>query len=199
MVQVNVDDMKPLKDRTGQKIGSLTAIRYLYTRTIGKNTKRAMWEFLCDCGRTFITQGNIFTNPKGARSCGCINTLTGKNNNNFKGYETITGSYIASIKNRVKNRKTLIDFDIDAKFIYELLVTQNFKCKLSGLPILRSGVTNKVPYKIEDTASLDRIDSNKGYTKDNVQWLHKDINQMKMDLPQDKFIEYCKLITQNQI
>ena len=37
------------------------------------------------------------------------------------------------------------------------------------------------------TASLDRIDSSKGYTEDNIQWVHKDVNQMKMDLPEQRF------------
>ena len=48
------------------------------------------------------------------------------------------------------------------------------------------------------TASLDRIDSNKGYTIDNVQWVHKDINKMKMDLEEDVFIDNCKLIIENK-
>ena len=47
---------------------------------------------------------------------------------------------------------------------------------------------------IRKTASLDRIDSNKGYTKDNVQFVHKDINWMKQDFEQNKFIEYCKKV-----
>lgn len=45
------------------------------------------------------------------------------------------------------------------------------------------------------TASLDRIDSTKGYTLDNIQWVHKHINVMKMDLDQEYFIKLCKLVT----
>ena len=47
------------------------------------------------------------------------------------------------------------------------------------------------------TASLDRIDSSKGYTKNNVQWLHKDINIMKRDFPEEKFLFLCKQIVKN--
>lgn len=46
----------------------------------------------------------------------------------------------------------------------------------------------------ETTASLDRIDSNRGYTQDNVQWVHKDVNKMKMDLNQQIFVELCRAI-----
>jgi hypothetical protein len=44
------------------------------------------------------------------------------------------------------------------------------------------------------TASLDRIDNDKGYVKSNIQWIHKDINYMKRILSQKKLIEYCNLV-----
>ena len=44
------------------------------------------------------------------------------------------------------------------------------------------------------TASLDRIDSNKGYIKGNVQWVHKDVNTMKMDHTQEEFIKICTMV-----
>jgi hypothetical protein len=46
----------------------------------------------------------------------------------------------------------------------------------------------------ETTASLDRINSKKGYTKDNVQWVHKWINFMKQDLDEEEFITFCEAI-----
>ena len=44
------------------------------------------------------------------------------------------------------------------------------------------------------TASLDRIDSKKGYTIDNIQWVHKDVNKMKMDLQEEDFFRIVKEI-----
>ena len=44
------------------------------------------------------------------------------------------------------------------------------------------------------TASLDRIDNTKGYTQDNVQWVHKDINRIKSDLSQEYFLTLCKTV-----
>lgn len=49
----------------------------------------------------------------------------------------------------------------------------------------------------ESTASLDRIDSSKPYVKDNVQWVHKVVNNMKWDFDQNEFIEWCKIIASN--
>jgi hypothetical protein len=50
----------------------------------------------------------------------------------------------------------------------------------------------------ETTASLDRIDSSKGYIKTNVQWVHKKVNKMKQDTSVDEFKHYCKLICEYQ-
>jgi hypothetical protein len=72
---------------------------------------------------------------------------------------------------------------------WELYQKQEGKCALSGLPIFFPA-TNKGEF----TASLDRIDSSKGYIEGNVQWVHKDINIMKNKFPQDYFIKICKLV-----
>ena len=45
------------------------------------------------------------------------------------------------------------------------------------------------------TASLDRKNSNLDYTKENIQWVHKDVNYMKMSLNEKYFIKLCKLIS----
>lgn len=42
-----------------------------------------------------------------------------------------------------------------------------------------------------DTASLDRKDSSKGYTKDNIQWVHSMVNMSKNKYDQNKFIDMC--------
>ena len=87
-----------------------------------------------------------------------------------------------------------IEFKIIPQDLETQINKQKFKCALSNLDIT-------LPYSSDDflihrnwTASLDRIDSNKSYTKNNIQFLHKDINKMKMDLDQNLFIQYCKAI-----
>jgi hypothetical protein len=81
-------------------------------------------------------------------------------------------------------------------FLYELLnIKQKGKCALSGLSIVTAN-TNNGDMHGETTASLDRIDSKKGYTVDNVQWVHKDINWMKLNHDQNYFIKLCKTIAE---
>ena len=80
------------------------------------------------------------------------------------------------------------------KFLYDLLyVKQQSKCALSGFPITISNTIDGDTHG-ETTASLDRIDSSKGYTKDNVQWVHKCINFMKQDTNEKDFIIFCEAV-----
>lgn len=89
------------------------------------------------------------------------------------------------IFNNAKQRK--IPLEITPQDIWNLYEQQNGKCSLSGVDI-----NLKTIYEI--TASLDRIDSSKGYTRDNVQWLHKTINIMKNSLNQADFISICEKV-----
>ena len=67
----------------------------------------------------------------------------------------------------------------------------NDYCAISGIPI----TYKKMCRQTDCTASLDRIDSSKGYVKGNTQWVHKDINRMRMQMSMDKFISVCKQIS----
>lgn len=62
-------------------------------------------------------------------------------------------------------------------------------CALTGWPIDMS-------YGI-DNASLDRIDSSKGYAKDNIQWVHTMVNMSKNRYNQQKFVEMCIAVARN--
>ena len=50
---------------------------------------------------------------------------------------------------------------------------------------------------MESHASIDRMNNNLGYTKDNIQWIHKDANKMKSDYNNEYFIELCKEVAKN--
>jgi len=46
------------------------------------------------------------------------------------------------------------------------------------------------------TASLDRIDSSKGYVLDNVQWVHKRVNFLKRDYSEKELLFWCNAISE---
>jgi hypothetical protein len=52
--------------------------------------------------------------------------------------------------------------------------------------------------RILTNLSIDRIDSKKGYIKDNIQFVCMAINQMKSDLTLDELYFFCENILKNK-
>lgn len=75
----------------------------------------------------------------------------------------------------------------------DLFHAQRGLCALTGIPL----TLPKQPPDNSGTASLDRIDSEQGYVAGNVQWVHKDINRMKQNLAQARFVELCSLVAEH--
>lgn len=98
-------------------------------------------------------------------------------------------------RNHNRSRSRVIDFSLDekGKDLEKQLKKQNYKCRFTGLPL------SFAPYKNPGSvkASLDRIDSNKGYVKGNIQWVASVVNIMKQSLTDAEFISWCKLISQH--
>lgn len=148
----------------------------------------------CKCGKDIeILMSNIARGS--TRSCGCIKkdiVKLGNNNPNWTGIGDISGTLFKNLKNSAKNR--YLEFNITKEYLWELFLIQNKKCAISGINL----TFGSVDIKESKTASLDRIDNNKGYIKDNVQWVHKDVNMMKYTHTLFDFIQICKTITENQ-
>jgi dUTP pyrophosphatase len=68
-----------------------------------------------------------------------------------------------------------IDFNLDYLFLESLYHKQDKKCYYSGINLKIKGE------KSYDTISLDRVDSSKGYTKDNVVFCLNCVNMFKSD------------------
>jgi hypothetical protein len=83
-----------------------------------------------------------------------------------------------------------LEFSIDIDYVWDIFLKQDGKCALSGVKIKFSNIR-------ENTASIDRIDSKKGYIYGNIQIVHKKINMLKTNMPDQEFVKWCKLIAQN--
>ena len=89
---------------------------------------------------------------------------------------------------KARNRKHICTLTYEeALYLWDL---QGGKCALSGAPLSSEGNS---PY----TASLDRKDSSKGYTADNVQWVCWIVNKMKMEWSQNEFLSWVHAIADN--
>lgn len=175
------------KDLTNQIFGELTAIE----RSGKSKNGHVIWLCQCSCGtRKNILQTHLLRDK--IKTCrGPVHRKEGENHPDFTGYKEIPGDLVGNIKRHAlrskrRSRQLNKDYDLDAKFLYELWIEQDRKCALTGwsLYIPKSWSNDRS----ECTASIDRIDSNKGYLRDNVQWVHKDINRMKNIYNQEYFI-----------
>ena len=171
----------------GKRFGNLTVISLLPQR---KNRYRC-WSCICDCGNKIKVTSNHLKECN-TTTCGCGRWKRNSKSEYWKGFGEISLVYFNRVKRGASDRN--FPFKITINQIWNLFLKQNRKCALSGIKLnfqtcesLRDG-----------TASLDRIDNSKGYTIDNVQWIHKDINYMNKDFTQKQLFEYCKLICINK-
>lgn len=99
------------------------------------------------------------------------------------------------LKTRTKKKRVKYDIDLnfDVKYLIDLWNKQSGKCAISNIDmtyILYNG-------HIDTNISIDRKDSLKGYTKDNIQLTYSIINKMKLDLTTEKLVYYCNQILKN--
>lgn len=177
--------------QTGDTIGCLTLIKRLVEIDVC-GQKRGYWECKCQCGNIIKRSASNLRDRRDSGitniSCGCVSVyISGPKNPNWKGYGEISSHDFGGIKRSAIKRS--IYFDITIQYAWNLFLEQDRKCVLSKVTLQMFQTKD-----IEKTASLDRIDSKIGYIEGNVQWVHKDINNMKWDLPQEKFIDWCKKV-----
>jgi hypothetical protein len=166
------------------------------------------------CGVEFQKpQSELTRNEKIGRLNFCSRKCVGKNNaknlgEHLSDYKKIEGckrfgdeytKFRYHYRN-IKKRNTLKGIEVtitieDLKNQWDL---QNGICEFTGLNIILSSYT-KISKNPIYTASLDRIDSTKGYTKDNIRWVSRAINWMKNDMSDNMVWELCKIISDNII
>lgn len=176
---------KKFKDLTGKRFGRLQCLKQ-----IGFIGYHRQWLCKCDCGKEHKTLATNLLSRK-IKSCGCLGSSAGKNNINWQGYGDICKRYWSALKFGAVRRGW--DFKISIEYAWELFLKQNKKCALTA-ELLQFGQSHKS--KDTQTASLDRIDSSKGYVEGNVQWVHKIVNRLKGELNESELRFWCRKIVE---
>lgn len=179
---------KPI-DMEGRKLGKLL-IQSKNIRT--DKHYNVYWNCLCDCGKKCVVSGTCLRS-KNTRSCGCIKREEASNRT-WRGCGEVSATLFCRTKNSARIRN--IEFNITIEDMWNQYLKQGGKCNISGenITLIKKGNIKDIA---NQTASLDRIDSKKGYTVDNIQWVHKIIQRMKMDIVQDTFIKWSGIIYLN--
>ena len=102
-------------------------------------------------------------------------------------YKEFPGYFWSNLLGRVKESQ--LDFNLSLEYLWSLYIKQNKKCALTGWDLYFSPQDGR-----DTTASLDRIDSSKGYIEGNVQFVFKQVNKCKLNCSEELFYNMCKAV-----
>lgn len=124
------------------------------------------------------------------------------NSENVRGSTTLTSNFNRFISRHLYKtsrdaEKRSLTFNITKEDIEKLYLEQNGSCSLTGVEmtyidsprVSNDGKLKKANYK---NLSIDRVDSSKVYSLDNIQLVCCIINRVKLDFMQNDFIEWCQ-------
>ncbi len=94
-----------------------------------------------------------------------LNLKSGKDLDSYSRFRR----HVLSAKSRAKYKNLV--FDISVKDLYNLWENQCGKCAYTKIDLINPSSTNEKMDTLINRASLDRIDSNLGYTVNNIQWV----------------------------
>lgn len=174
------------RDLTNRTFGSLTAL-YPDEPRRGKTQQKTRWRVRCRCGKEFScdTGDLVREDGRGRVSCGCLNHATGPSSPHWRGGTLTSGTYLGALRRGAAVRG--YEFAVTVEDLDLVFLRQGERCALTGVPLVMG-----------DNASVDRVDSSRGYTPENIQWVDKTINQMKSDLDQGGFLDWCRKVADNE-
>lgn len=112
-------------------------------------------------------------------------------------YDGFIKNLFKDVRNNAKKRN--IQVQITIKDITDLYTKQNGQCALTGIPMTFQATerTNNSEHILNKwNISVDRIDSKKGYIKDNIQLVCAIINRMKTTMTVNELLLLCGAISQ---
>lgn len=164
---LGVFDSKNLIDETGNVYGKLTVVKRDRDRTYGKTRERfVMWICRCECGNRVSVAAQSLREGR-TKSCGCL-----------RGNATAFHAFYLRMK---MSAETKHEWDLTEDFVKQVTSQNCIYCgkKPSQIYRHRKGI---VFYN-----GLDRVDSDKEYTEDNVVPCCIQCNRAKNSYPVDVF------------
>jgi len=147
------------------------------------------------CSNQFVAKNhhhNICSNKECKRIGHLLST--------YKSMSGNWGKYLKSLCRKREDEKRSKLFTVDE--LMQVLIKQDYKCALSGTQLsckmeLDPNFVGKGKRHLWPTnVSIDRINSTKGYTIDNVQLVCVVLNVAKSNLPQNDYIEWCNKVAE---
>ena len=175
--------------QNGDRFGNLTFTGNRQKEGAGRH-QRWLGEFMCDCGNTkFIRLDCVIRGNN--KSCGCKSP-----NRHYKEKRKAMGNdypyHVLISLFRKNSKKRGIDFALSVDDVKAQYAKQHGRCVYTNEVIVMPG--NFLRIFDKNVASIDRIDSQLGYTPDNIQLTTKTINMMKQTMSHNEFVGMCQLV-----
>jgi hypothetical protein len=146
------------------------------------------WIVKCPvCGREYEARTGILAKQLSCRQC--QPRFKGAEHHSWRGCGQISHDLYTTYKHGALARN--LDFTAPIEHLWEVFEQQEGKCCFTGEPLTFNETYHT---KTNRTASLDRIDSKKGYEVGNLQWVHRDVNKLKKNFSNVRFLEICRKI-----
>lgn len=118
-----------------------------------------------------------------------------KNSSNCQKEESLLFTLKARMQSaKIRAAQKNIPFDLTIEDLLSMWNAQNEKCAISGIKMECKSESRSTNYNV---VSIDRIDSTKGYTKNNVWLVCWAINSMKNNMDLMHFINLCSRVSSN--
>jgi 5-methylcytosine-specific restriction endonuclease McrA len=171
--------MKPLNDITGQVFGRITVISRAQNPGTRKNDTAAYWNCHCTCGKDIVLRGYSLTSGK-AHSCGCLK----RESPHLAAFSGPKYSPDISAAHLVWGATYK---EMPFEEYYPLSQQPCHYCNQEPSLIKEAILKNKsnIVFKYN---TLDRIDSNKRHTINNVVPCCKNCNRAKSDYTYEEFL-----------
>jgi hypothetical protein len=187
--------------KPGDRFGTRTVLRMLTVeerKRFFKATQRYC-ECECDCGHKYMTR--VCDLARIETCIRCHNRKIGHaggaaikaKTQIFPDQKYVTGWYWLHVLRNAKRRKIAVLATIEE--VDEIFEKQGGRCTLTGDKLWFGTAAGK---SSDGNASLDRIDSDKPYEAGNLQWIDKELQDMKMSKGQEKFLKLCSNVTDYQ-
>lgn len=146
----------------------------------------------CECGFESSVVAYALYNGTSTQCKECQYKTMNAHRAKYPNVGPVHGSYLNSLTRHARTRNLKVNItvgDLAAQW-----QRQESKCALTGWVL----TLKERQHQPVATASVDRIDSSRGYSVDNIQWVHKWVNRAKMDLTEERFFEICRAVAEHK-
>ena len=174
--------------KKGDKVGNfiVNSDNYVY------HHKRYQVELTCECGKIVYRRLNNILKLKNiwCSKCKGYNLYPERRKSSAWFTKGIHILWYNEITSNLHRGNRIIDCKINIEDLKTLYDDQKGICPYTGIYLNVLDLLKK-----ESNASIDRTDSSKGYTMDNIKWVYKPLNIMKNRYSLEEFLFVCKKVT----